>query len=172
MTPSLDSVLNDEEFAPRLAASYRVGHWVGGLRKVFGPVTELSASALGEDLETHPSHYLVALWMPPSSGQPFLARWPFKVAIVAPDPAAALRDLLVDVPMSDRLWLTGSQVDWALMAEIVMLSEPGLLPYQYRGLKDFAEREREEVQGIISRHYTADAETTTPFARTRSGQDE
>jgi hypothetical protein len=110
--------------------------------------------------------------MPPSSGQPFLPRWPFKVAIVAPDPAAAVRDLLEDVPASDRLWLTGTQVDWALMADIVMLSEPDLLPYQYRGLRDFAERERDDTQGIITRHYALDQETPIPFVRTRPGTDE
>jgi hypothetical protein len=149
-----DPALLTDEFTPRLAQRYRPGVWIGGLRKAFGPVSEIEA---GEDgaVESHPPHFLAALWRPPHLGMPLLPRWPFKVSIVAPDAAAALRDLLVDVPFTDRLWLTEQHIDWSLVARIVMLSEPDLLPFQTQGLQHMISAEEQTTFAAIRLHYGA-----------------
>ena len=66
MREETDSIFDSAEFLRRLVKRYQPGHWIGGLRRAFGPVAELvdeGGSNLG-DLETHPAHYLVALWRP------------------------------------------------------------------------------------------------------------
>ena len=50
MNPDHDS-LATEEFLHRLARHYRPGHWVGGVRKAFGAVTEVPETLAG-DLES------------------------------------------------------------------------------------------------------------------------
>jgi hypothetical protein len=149
-----DPVLRTDEFASRLAQRYRPGVWIGGLRKAFGPISEID---VGDEsaVESHPPHFLGALWKPPHLGMPLLPRWPFKVSIVAPDAAAALRDLLVDVPLADRLWLTEQHIDWSLVARIVMLSEPDLQPFQIQGLERLIAAEDQTTLAAIRLHYGA-----------------
>jgi hypothetical protein len=163
--------LDTDELVRRVSRRYRPGAWIGGVRKVFGSVTELAASPDGGDeFETHPPHFLVALWKPLSpQDTPLLARWPYKVSIVVPDPAAALADLLIEVPDGDRLWLASEQVDWGLMAAIVMLSEPGLQPYEYRELQEFVRAEQQAVLAAISVNYSGGDEVFKQFARTSPG---
>ena len=147
-----DPALHSDEFAQRLAQRYRPGAWIGGLRKAFGPVSEVDAD---DDIavESHPPHFLGALWRPPHLGMPLLPRWPFKVSIVAPDASAALRDLLVDVPLADRLWLTEQHIDWSLVARIVMVSEPGLARFQIEGLQRMIDTEDQTTLAAIRLHY-------------------
>jgi hypothetical protein len=160
-----ETAFDRSEFLLRLARRYQPGHWIGGLRKAFAPVAEVVDTPHGEQIETFPSHYLISLWRPIEAAA-FLPRWPYKVSIVAPDAAAAVRALLVDVPRTARLWVAGSQIDWALMADIVMLSEPGLAPYHYRELKAFINAERQATLAAISVNYSGDDEMFEKFVRT------
>src|SRR5436309_13997839 len=97
---------DEESVLPRLAKRYSPGHWVGGIRKAFGPVSEVVEGPNGFVIESHPPHYLLVLWQPLEPDALLLPRWPAKVSIAEPDAAAAVRELLVEVPEGERLWLT------------------------------------------------------------------
>lgn len=157
-----DPSLSAEAIASRLSQRYRPGAWIAGVRKAFGPLSE--AEEPGEDaaLEAHPAHYIAALWRPPYLGMPLLPRWPFKVVLVAPDAGAAVRDLLVDVPAGDRLWITDQHVDWVLMARIVALTEPGLQPYQRAGLQALLRTEDQATLAAIRLNYDAGEDAPAP----------
>jgi hypothetical protein len=168
MRDETDSIFDSAEFLRRLVKRYQPGHWIGGLRRAFGPVAEVvddGATGAG-DLETHPAHYLVALWRPLEVTTPFLPRWPFRVSIVTPDAETAARALLEDVPRRHRLWIAGPEIDWALVARIVILGEPGLKPFQHRELQAFIRAERRASLAAISLHYTGSDDTFEQFAST------
>lgn len=148
--------LADSALAERLVQRYRPGAWIGGVHKAFGPVSEAEGPDEDDALEAHPAHYLAVLWKPPHLGVPFLPRWPFKVVLVAPDAAAAVGDLLDEIPMADRLWLTDQQIDWVLMARIVALTEPGLARYQREGLRRLLRNEDRATLAAIRLHYGDD----------------
>jgi hypothetical protein len=163
----VDSVFDQSEFLRRLVKRYQPGLWIGALRRAFGPVAELADDGTRPgELETHPSHYLVALWRPVEGRAPFLPRWPYKVSIVTPDAAAAARGLLEDLPRRERLWIAGREVDWALIARIVILGEPKLRPYQHRALQAFIRAERRATLAAISVHYSPGDDTFERFANT------
>ncbi len=156
-----------EGFLPRLAKRYSPGHWIGGVRKAFGAVSEVVETQEGIIIESHPPHYLLVLWKPLEPETLLLPRWPAKVSLAEPDTAAAVRELLVEVPEGERLWLTDQLIDWVLMAHIVMLSEPGLKPYHYRELKRFADSETKALLASISVNYGGHDEMYQMFMRTK-----
>lgn len=159
-----ESVLGDREFLPRLARRHHLGDWIGGLRRLSGPIAEF-----GEDdwLDTHPPIYMVALWKPVSERLPVLSRWPYKATLVSPDSAAAARELLADVPTDKRLWLAGEHIDWAHVAEIVMIGERHLRPFHYRELQAFIAAERKATLAAISVHYNGEDEVFEHFIDTK-----
>jgi hypothetical protein len=167
-TDDTDSIFASTEFLRRLVKRYQPGHWIGGLRRAFGPVAELhdAASSRPGELESHPTHYLVALWRPLDVHTPFLPRWPQRVSIVTPDAESAARALLEDVPRRQRLWIAGPQIDWALVARVVTLGERNLKPYQHRELEAFIRAERHATLAAISVHYAGSDETFEQFANT------
>jgi hypothetical protein len=160
--------VNDAPLLERVVRIYRPGAWVGSVRRAFGPIAYLPESDenAGDVIETHPPHYLLALWQPLGADQPFLPRWPMKVSLTAPDARTAIFELLAEVPPDEVLWLTEQPLDWALMAEIVMLCEQGLLPYQFRALGDFIEAERHATRAAVSVHYEGSDEVFEQFSRT------
>lgn len=160
-----DPSLADDAIAARLSQRYRPGAWIAGVRRAFGPVSEEEHEG-DEALEAHPAHYIAALWKPPFLGMPLLPRWPYKVVLVAPDAAAAVRDLLDELPPGDRLWLTDQHVDWVLMARIVALTEPALAPYQRAGLQALLRAEDRATLAAIRMHYDAGE---TPAGRLAAG---
>ena len=161
-----DSVFGSAEFLRRLARRYQPGHWIGGLRRAFGPVAEIGEGSGFGDLETHPAHYLVALWRPVDPSAPFLPRLPYRVSIVTPDAATAARGLLEDVPRRQRMWVAGKEIDWALIARILILAEPKLKPYQHRELQSFIRAERRAMLAAISVHYSGTDDMFEQFADT------
>ena len=164
--PQTDSVFDSTEFLRRLVKRYQPGHWIGGLRRAFGPVAEIGESSLFGDLETHPTHYLIALWRPLDIASPFLPRWPSKVSIVTPDPVTAARELLADVPRRARMWVAGAEIDWALIARIVILGEPGLQAFQHRELQAFIRAERRASLAAISVKYGGSDDVFEQFVNT------
>lgn len=164
--PETDSVFDSTEFLRRLVKRYQPGYWIGGLRRAFGPVAELGEGSLLGDLEMHPTHYLIALWRPLDISAPFLPRWPYKVSIVTPDAVTAARELLDDLPRRQRMWVAGPEIDWALMARIVILGEPSLQAYQHRELQAFIRAERRATLAAISLHYTQSDDSFEQFAST------
>jgi hypothetical protein len=164
--PETDSVFDSSEFLRRLVKRYQHGHWIGGLRRAFGPVAEVGENSLFGDLETHPTHYLVALWRPLDIASPFLSRWPAKVSIVTPDAQTAARELLADVPRRARMWVAGPEIDWALIARIVILGEPGLQAFQHRELQAFIRTERRATLAAASVKYGGPDDAFEQFANT------
>jgi hypothetical protein len=163
-----DSIFASTELLRRLVKRYQPGHWIGGLRRAFGPVAEIGGDdgSRPDEVETHPAHYLIALWRPLDAQVPFLPRWPHHVSIVSPDAETAARALLEDVPRRQRLWIAGPQIDWALVARIVILGERGLRPYQHRELEAFIRAERRATLAAISVHYAGSDEAFEQFANT------
>ena len=121
-------------------------------------------------VDSHPPHSLLVLWKPPKSPlqPPFLRRYPWMVSIDAVSGAdAALHELLKQMPHDAQLYLARPRdIDWALMAEIVMLSEKNLAPYHYRELQAFAQAEREATLAEISAGYTRDEGGFRHFVKT------
>jgi hypothetical protein len=154
-------MIDDPSIIDRLARDYRDGVWIGSVRRVFGPISEIDEET--GDFDTRPPHFLIVNWRPLRRGQASLPRWPRKAMLVAPDATAAVRELLRDVPETDKLWLTEQEIDWGLVADIVMLSESQLRPYQMRGLQEFVERERELTLSSIRSLYRGSQEVPSQF---------
>jgi hypothetical protein len=154
----------------RLLADWEPGAWVGAVRRAFGPQPELRRSVQGEIVDA-PSHWLIALWKPQRLQQPFLFRWPHVVLLHAgEDESTAIAELLQHVPWGERLWVVHDEIDWALLAEIVMLSESGLRGFHLRALHEFMRNEREATLARIARAYGVQAEALQGFVRTVPGE--
>jgi len=155
----------------RLLHDWRPGAWIGAVRQAVGRTTELSSTPQGELVEVHPPQWLVALWPPQQLQQPFLGRWPCWASL-APgeaEPEAVLA-LLPQLPERAALWVLHEDLDWALMAEIVLLGEPALQPFQQRGLREFVESERAATLARIRSAYSPsqDAPACGPLVRTHA----
>lgn len=158
-----DPSLSEPSLAARLSQRYRPGAWIAGVRRAFGPTSEPDeVPDEARTLEAHPAHYIAALWKPPYLGMPLLPRWPYKVVLVAPDPGAAVRDLLHELPEGDRLWITDQHVDWVLMARIVALTETHLQPYQRAGLQALLRAEDQATLAAIRLNYAAGDDEPAP----------
>jgi hypothetical protein len=157
-----------EDIAHRLARVYRPEDWVGGVRRAFGAVT-LVPSRNSAELEAQPPHFLAALWKPVDATAPFLSRLPTHAMIITPDAVTAVRGLLAEVPLNARLWLANTNIDWSLVAHIVMLAEKRLESYQYRELGAFAKGEERVLMASISVSYEGGDSVFCQFVRTSTG---
>lgn len=139
----------------RLLRDWMPGAWIGAVKLAFDAVTELSSGPQGDVVENHPPHWLVALWPPQSLQQPFLRRWPQKVLLqpAEQEPQAVLT-LLRELSERERLWVLNEDLDWALLAEIVLQVE-ALQGYQRGELQRFVESERAAMRGRIAWAYGA-----------------
>lgn len=161
---SLDPALHE-----RLVFEWTRGVWIGAVKRAFGPVAELVAGSDGVLVDNHPPHSLLVLWKPAKVNEPpFLRRLPWMVSIhAALDTDEALAELFGQLPDDKaRLFIARHDIDWALMAEIVMLSETGLAPYHYRELERFVQEEREHTLAAISAGYTRDEGGFRQFVKT------
>jgi hypothetical protein len=151
----------------RLSPAWEPGAWIGVTRHVFGPLTEVGTD---EVVEVHPPHLLLALWRPQRLDQPFLGRWPHMVWLSKGDSVQTSLELLRQVPSPDRLWLTPEDIDWALLAEIVLRSEEGLRPFHHRELERFIAAEREATSQRISRSYSDEQQDPRSHSGTALGR--
>ena len=139
----------------RIAARPEAGVWVGAVRRVFGPIAQVVETEQGDTIENHPPHYLVALWAPMGENEGFLRRWPDSVSIALHDQNHAVEDLLRNLPIGARMWITLQEIDWAVIAEIALLSESqNFSPDHYRELERFIAQERTTTLATISANYT------------------
>ncbi len=157
-----------QDIAHRLARVYHRDDWVGGVRRAFGAVTLVPPRNTAE-LEAHPPHFLAALWKPVDAIGPFLSRLPTHAMVITPDAATAVRGLLSEVPNNARLWLANTNIDWSLVAHIVMLAEKRLEAYQYRELGAFAKSQERLLMASISVSYEGGDSVFCQFIRTSTG---
>lgn len=139
----------------RIISRPEPGVWIGAVRRVFGPMSQVVQTERGDEIENHPPHYLVALWAPLREEECFLRRWPDSVSIALHDHDNAMLELLHNLPIGARLWITTQEIDWAVIAEIAMLSEAqNFQAEHYRELQRFIGQERAETLATISANYT------------------
>jgi hypothetical protein len=139
---------------PRLPAHWQHGAWVGALRQVFDSATEFVTTANGPAVETYAPHRLLLLW-PPQGDTPAPGRWPQQARLLDVAAAEAGPAALAGLPEGALLWLMpdGSDIDWALGAELVLHHTPGLRPFQIDGLRAFIASQREAVFARINAGY-------------------
>jgi hypothetical protein len=165
--PASPGALAPQPSSDRVAASWEADAWVGALRRAFGPTSEVLDDGRGGMLvENHPPHTIIALWRPKKGQEPFLRRWPSIVTLSRANEEALLDEVLSLIPDGARLWISRGDIDWALMAEIVMISERNLEPFQYRELEKFVSEDRARTLAAIGRGYTGDARRYTAFVDT------
>ncbi len=155
----------------RLAHAWQPEVWVGAVRRAFGPVADVADLAGQEDantIDSRPAQWLIALWGPQTLHQPFLPRLPFMVQLTSRMHSDAIAELLRHVPAMRLMWLTDSDIDWALMGEIVLLSEPSLRTWQQRELARFIRAERDALAHAISTGYMG-RELDEGFTPTQAG---
>jgi len=153
----------------RVSDAWEPGVWIGSARRVCGAIAEVVSSANGEMLETHPPQLLLALWKPQRLERPFLRRWPQAVWLSDEAIDHAPQALLREVPEPARLWVMDADVDWALLAEIVMRTDEGLRPFQYKELHRFMNEERTATSATIADAYGADPQGHRRFWKTVPG---
>ena len=155
----------------RMSSAWEPGAWIGTMRRAFGPIAEIveADGDVSDVVETFPPHTILALWKPQQLNQPFLRRWPHMVWMTTVDSERAQLELLREVPESARLWITPQDIDWALLAEIVMLSEKNLMPQHYHQLQRFIDQEREATSAKISRAYSDERQGFRSFSKTVPG---
>ena len=140
----------------RIATHPEPGAWIGAVRRVFGPISQVVQTEHGDTIENHPPHYLVALWAPMAENESFLRRWPDSVSIALNDQESALQELLRNLPIGARVCVTMQEIDWAVIAEIALLSEAQTFsPEHYRELERFIAQERAATLATISANYTS-----------------
>jgi hypothetical protein len=139
----------------RIVAHPEQGVWIGAVRRIIGPIAQVMQTEHGDAIETHPPQYLVAMWAPLRDDEAFLRRWPDSVSVALNDHDCAVAELLCNLPEGARVWVTSQEIDWAVIAEIAMLSEgENFTPDHYRELERFIAQERDAALATISANYT------------------
>jgi hypothetical protein len=144
--PRIDSLPRDEVVAePRLLRQWQPGCWTGVRRKLSGASTELLKDAEGHPfIETHPPQWLLAVWPPQGLDVPLLGRWPDRALLVGAQQSQAADRLVLQqaVPEQAPLWIGELDADWPLIAELVLLHDAALKPFQLETLRALIEEER------------------------------
>lgn len=155
--PVLDipAVTPAAEGHPRLLAAWQPQAWTALVRRLADASVEVRQAAGGSQVHHHAPQWLCALWPPLGDAPPLLARWPELAAVVDADSATqALRALLDDLPPDAELWRADLlDVDWALLAELVVRRDAALRPAQAAALRELAEQEREASLARIGAGY-------------------
>lgn len=160
--------------ASRVADAPAPGLWVGAWRRVMGPSTEVVETPLGDEVDHQPPLYLVAAWKPLAAGQFVLRRYPAVARLVGADGDGepVVKTLLKLLPADARVFVPEMEVDWGLIAEIAMASDPDPTPERLRLLQMVMRRDREKRFEQIRRRFRPAAGTSgasqPPFANTQS----
>ena len=128
---------------PRLLSQWQAGCWSGGVRRVLGSHNELRRGEKGPQLAMHAPQWLLAIWRPLPAGTLHLPRWPEHAALItADDGRGAAEQILAHLPADALLWLGDVDLDWALVADLVLLHDASLQSFQSKALKDFSAAEK------------------------------
>lgn len=138
---------------PRLLPQWQPGCWVGGLKRVFGAVSQVLSTPQGPVVDTFAPHLLLALWPPQGLESPLLGRWPQRLLLSAVQPEDAGEELLKHLPADAELWLAEQDIDWALAGQAVLLHEPGLREFQLKELRAFVDAERQATWDRVNTAY-------------------
>ena len=129
--------------SPQLLTSWQPQAWTALVRRVRGATAEVVQAPRGPVVENHAPQWLCALWRPQRLETPVLGRWPEMATLVAAETAfGALHQLLPQLPPDALLWSTELDVDWALIAELVLHQDARLRATQSQALRELAEAER------------------------------
>ena len=138
---------------PRIADTPAPGLWIGAQRRLAGPTHKVVETEYGDTVESLPPQYLFALWKPYKRDEPFLRRYPAVAELAAVEEAALPELMLKRVPEADRLCVLRLEVDWALVAQIVMIIDSRLGSAQHQLLRDFIEAEQRNTLATIGSSY-------------------
>lgn len=128
---------------PRLLPRWQPLAWTALARRVRGAAMEVVQTSAGPRVQSHAAQWLCALWPPQQVDLPLLGRWPELAALVAAETAAgALVQLLAELPPRAQAWQAGMDVDWALVAELVLSQDAFLHAVQAQALREFIDAER------------------------------
>ncbi|CAN5210427.1 hypothetical protein BH11PSE10_BH11PSE10_16610 [soil metagenome] len=142
------------ELDARLRSGWEPGCAIGVARLALAASTELIQTADGPLLDSHPPQWLVAAWPPQGPGTPPLGRWPEQALLVtAQDRSSAAQALLPGLPAEGPLWLAELDVDWALIAELVLHHDASLKPFQLKALRALGEAEKLSTFERLNRDY-------------------
>jgi hypothetical protein len=153
---------------PRVTDAPGPGLWIGAYRRIAGPTHEVVETPLGDEVENRPPQYLLAAWKPLRRGEPFPRRFPALAELAAAEEASVAEGLLKRLPDGARLAVPRFDVDWALVAQIVMVTDDRLSAAQHQMLQAFIESERRQTLTTIGTHYSQDAKGTERFADTEA----
>ena len=143
---------------PRVLSKWAPGAWFGSFKPVCEATAEFLTSPHGPVVETYPPQMLLALWAPRVGDDgPLVGHWPEK-ALLAAAPGTGAEcavgsSLLEHLPPDATVWLGEVDVDWALVAELVLHHEPALRPFQLKALRGFADAERLAVFERLNNGY-------------------
>ncbi|MCE4553749.1 hypothetical protein [Pelomonas cellulosilytica] len=127
----------------QLLTSWQPQAWTALVRRVRGASAEVLQTANGPIVENHAPQWLCALWPPQRLDSPLLGRWPELATLMGAETACgALHQLLPQLPPRALLWPAELDVDWALIADIVLHQDARLRPAQALALRELAEAER------------------------------
>jgi hypothetical protein len=139
---------DDLEVTRRLVPVAAPACWIGVCVKV----VPAAAREDGGGIVHTPDPYLAAAWPPAASG---FTRWPEAVVIGSPTSTRALAELFRQLPPASRLHLaTLDDVDAALAAEILLVADRNLEPYQREAIARFADAARERTRAAIASRYS------------------
>ncbi|RZJ03386.1 MAG: hypothetical protein EOP39_21640 [Rubrivivax sp.] len=141
--PEYLPVAREEPGVARLVSAWQPQAWTGVTRRVRGATSEVLKTPRGPVVENHAPQWLCALWPPQRLQAPVLGRWPELATIVGAETAfGALHQLLPQLPPAANLWPAELDVDWSLLADIVLHQDAKLRLTQSQALRDFADAER------------------------------
>ncbi|MCU0773199.1 MAG: hypothetical protein MUC74_01480 [Ideonella sp.] len=152
---------------PRVSDEHGPGLWIGASHRVAGPTHEVVETPLGDEVENRPPQYLLALWKPLRRRQPFPRRFPAFAALVVCEEADVVDALLKRVPDGARLSVPSFDVDWGLVAQIVMVTDDGLGAAQHQLLQAFIDAERRRTLTTIGTAYASGTAGFQRFADTQ-----
>ncbi len=140
----------------RVLPQWQPRAWIAFARRVRGASAEVVQSPGGPVVvENHGPQWLCALWPPQRVDAPLLGRWPDLAVLVGADTLhGALHQLLAELPPDATLWPAMLDVDWALLAELVLHHDASLRPAQVQALRELVEAERQASFARVNDGYT------------------